>query len=202
MKKFTKIEKETSNPYLNLYHMEAMDREENAFDYYYVSRREEKNLRVVTKDLIPEGIVIYAVTKEKHPRLVLIREYRYPLGDYIYAMPAGLIDEGETPGAAAKREIREETGLNFEEYKEGKEYYRKPFFIAPGFSDEANCAVFGTVENQMQSQQCEVSDRIEVILADKEMVQKILMEEKVSLRGAYLMFLYLNDAGNGLSFLY
>lgn len=142
------------------------------------------------------------MTKEKHPRLVLIREYRYPLGDYIYAMPAGLIDEGETPGAAAKREIREETGLNFEEYKAGKEYYRKPFFIAPGFSDEANCAVFGTVENQMQSQQCEVSERIEVILADKEMVQKILMEEKVSLRGAYLMFLYLNDAGNGLSFLY
>ena len=34
------------------------------------------------------------------------------VGDYVYNFPAGLIDEGETPEVAAKRELKEETGLD------------------------------------------------------------------------------------------
>lgn len=42
--------------------------------------------------------------------VVLIKEYRYPVGDYIFATPAGLIDEGEEPKDAVARELMEETG--------------------------------------------------------------------------------------------
>lgn len=42
--------------------------------------------------------------------VVLVRQFRYPLGRHFIELPAGKIDEGEEPLAAAKRELREETG--------------------------------------------------------------------------------------------
>jgi ADP-ribose diphosphatase len=42
--------------------------------------------------------------------VVLIRQYRYPAGRHFYEMPAGKIDAGEEPLAAARRELREECG--------------------------------------------------------------------------------------------
>ncbi|MGO4331201.1 NUDIX hydrolase [Cupriavidus sp. 2TAF22] len=47
----------------------------------------------------------------KKGRVLLIREYRHGYGDVLIGLPGGLIDKGETPDAAAVRELREETGL-------------------------------------------------------------------------------------------
>ncbi len=202
MKKYYKnVEKQTDNPYLNLYRIEAVDSEEKEFGYYFASRRKEDNLRMQTQDDTPEGVLIYAVTEEASPRLVVIREYRYPIGDYIYALPAGLIDDGETAGEAAKRELLEETGYHFAEYTEGDACFRRPFYIAPGICDEANPTVFGTVKDMTEGQQCETQERIEVILADKDMVRNILRKEKVSMRGAYLMMLFLSTRDNAFDFI-
>lgn len=44
--------------------------------------------------------------------LVVIRQFRKPIDDYIYELPAGLIDPGETAEKAAIRELKEETGLD------------------------------------------------------------------------------------------
>jgi len=45
---------------------------------------------------------------------VIIEQYRPPIGKYIIELPAGLIDDGETPEEAAIRELREETGYKAE----------------------------------------------------------------------------------------
>ena len=202
VKRIGGVQKLTDNPHLNLYHIDAVDTGGRSFDYYFASRNEEKNLKLYTKALDPEGIVIYAVTREETPRLVMIREYRYPLDEEIYALPAGLVDAGETAGMAAVREMKEETGLDFEEYTGGEACFRKPFFMGPGLTDEASAAVFGTVKDAEGIQMCEASERIRVILADKEQVRRILREEKVSLRGAYLCMMFLQmDAGEPFRFL-
>ena len=201
MKKINHIEKLTNNRFLNLYHMDVNDTKGKPFNYYFVSRNDEEHLKIKTRKLDPEGIVIYAVTKEKQPRLVLIREYRYPLDDYIYALPAGLVDKDETPGEAAAREMLEETGYSFEEYTGGEAAFRRPFLMGPGFTDEASSAVFGYVELENCRPERESSEDIEVILADKEMVRQILSEEKVSLRGAYLMMQYLQMKEDEFAFL-
>lgn len=201
MKKINHIEKVTDNRFLNLYHMDVNDTKGKPFDYYFVSRNDTENLKIKTRKLDPEGIVIYAVTKEPQPRLVLIKEYRYPLDDYIYALPAGLVDTGETTGEAAAREMVEETGYAFTEYTGGAACFRRPFLMGPGFTDEASSAVFGYVDLEDCRPECESSEDIEVILADKEMVRHILAKEKVSLRGAYLMMQYLQMKEDAFAFL-
>ena len=56
----------------------------------------------------PGAAVIIAVTDEG--KLVMERQYRYPLGRDFLELPAGKIDSGEDPLETAKRELAEETG--------------------------------------------------------------------------------------------
>ncbi len=65
------------------------------------------------------------------PQLVLIRQYRYAAGGYLYEIPAGRLNAGETPSACATRELEEETG-----YRAGKMNHLFTMFTTPGFTDE------------------------------------------------------------------
>lgn len=190
----TSVEKLTENRFLNMYHLTFKDRKGGEGNYYYCTRNREENLKIYTHDMKPDGICIYAVTKEREPRLVLIREYRFPIDDVIYSLPAGLIDAGETPGQAAVREMEEETGLTFTEYTGGEAFCRRPFFLAPGFSDEPGCAIFGTVEGTPSRKDNESTEYIDIHLADKAEVRRILNEEKTSVRTAFLMWNYLSSS--------
>ena len=195
MGKIKTIEKQTDNPFLNMYHLTFLDRAGNDRDYYFCTRNKDENIKIRTHELTSEGICVYAVTKEEEPRLVMIKEYRCPIDEEVYTLPAGLIDPGETPGEAAKREVLEECGYSFSEYTGGADFYRRPFFLAPGFSDEPGSAVFGTVENLDGKPQNESSEWIEPMLCTKDEVRRILREEKMSVRAAFLCFLFLKSTG-------
>ena len=63
MSNYKKVKKQSDNPFLNLYKLDAVDREGKVFDYYFVSRRDEEHIKLKTKDNTPEGIVVYAAMK-------------------------------------------------------------------------------------------------------------------------------------------
>lgn len=65
------------------------------------------------------------------PQLLLIRQYRYAAGGFIYEIPAGRLDPGEDPADCARRELREETGCTAERVE-----YMYTMFTTPGFTDE------------------------------------------------------------------
>lgn len=65
------------------------------------------------------------------PDLLLLRQYRYAAGGYLYEIPAGRLDAGERPLECAHRELREETGCTAESMEE----MCAPF-MTPGFADE------------------------------------------------------------------
>jgi ADP-ribose pyrophosphatase len=73
--------------------------------------------------------VILAVDDKK--RVLLVRQYRLPVRDYLWELPAGRLDKGETPLQAAKRELKEETG-----YTAGKWTKLAAFFPSPGYVSE------------------------------------------------------------------
>jgi ADP-ribose pyrophosphatase len=90
-----------------------------------------------------EAVVIVPVLLGKgraRPRLVMLREYRAPVGDYIYAFPAGLGEPGESVESVARRELKEETGLDFVEVK----HVSPAVYSSAGLTDEAAVIVFVT----------------------------------------------------------
>lgn len=202
MKKYTKIHKLSNNRFLNLFKLDALTDSGRPFDYFFVSRRKEEDLKLLTKDISAEGVVIYPILKENPEKIVLIKQYRYPLGDYLYELPAGLIDAGETPEVSAIREMKEETGLLFEVYAGGNQAYRRPFFMGAGFTDESCNAIFGYASGTVSRKDLEDTESIQVLIVDKTEVARILKEEKVSLRAAYLLINFLHaDKDNPFAFL-
>lgn len=192
MKKYTKIHKLSDNRFLNLFKLDALTDSGRPFDYFFVSRRKADQIKLLTKELTAEGVVVYPVLKDAPEKIVMIRQYRYPLDEYLYELPAGLIDAGETPDEAAVREMKEETGLDFEVYTDGNEAYRRPFFMGAGFTDESCNAVFGYASGSISRDDMEDTESIQVLIVDKEEAARILKEERVSLRAAYLLMNFLH----------
>lgn len=77
----------------------------------------------------PKGAVaILPVTETGY---LLLRQYRYAIGQYIYEAPAGTMEDGEEPTETARRELIEEAGMA------AKTFIPKGFiYTTPGFTDE------------------------------------------------------------------
>ena len=71
--------------------------------------------------------VMLAVDKKK--RVLLVRQYRLPAEKYLWELPAGRLDPGETPLQAAKRELKEETGYKAKKWSKLTSYFASPGFV-------------------------------------------------------------------------
>ena len=188
MKKYTAVRKLTDNRFLNLYEMDALTNTGAPFNYYFASRNSEENLPLLTGKLCSNGIVIYPIWKKEPEKIVMLRQYRYPLDAWLYELPAGLIDEGETASEAAVREMKEETGLTFTPYEGGNPSFRRPVYLGAGLTDETSTSVFGYADGEISGRFRESTESIEVLVVDKKEAERILKEERISLRAAFLFF--------------
>ena len=112
------VEKLTDNRFVNLYHVDATSVHNTPVSYYVASRAKSvEELKLKTGKNTPDGVIIYSIYGEKRDKVVLIRQYRYALGGYIYEFPAGLVEAGEDFHQAAIREMKEETGLDLNRCK-------------------------------------------------------------------------------------
>ena len=178
-----KIEKKTGSRFLSYYEMEAIHRDGSISPYYMVSRNQDPTrLKAVTGGNPPDGVVIYGLYQDK---VVLVRQYRYPIGGFVYEFPAGLVEPGEDIQQAAIREMFEETGLTLTPVPSGG--YGRPFFTTVGMTDESCGTVFGRCQGTPTSCHQEDTEEIQVVLADREECRRILREEKVSIMCAYML---------------
>lgn len=201
-KNYSSVTKQTNNKFLNMYNMDAIARDGSHFNYYFATRREDGDLMCQTGILRSDAVVMYPICKEDPNKIILLRQYRYPIGDYIYELPAGLVDKGEEPNEAAIREIKEETGLLFTPVPDYNGYFTRPFIQSQGLCDECNTTIFGFAEGELSDKDEENSERIEAFKADKAFVKDILKNKLVSIRAAYLLTLFLNsDPKNPFKFL-
>lgn len=193
MGKINKVEKLTDCKHLNLYAVDATSVHNTPVSYYVASRAEEiENLKLRTKKNTPDGVIIYSLYGEKRDKVVLVRQYRYAIDDYIYEFPAGLVEENEDYKEAAIREMKEETGLEFCPIKVHPAY-EKPAFTSIGMTDESCSAVFGISTGSISQDYLEDTEEIEVVLADREEVKRILKEEHVAIMCSYMLMHFLHD---------
>lgn len=89
---------------------------------------------------------VVIVVEDGMGKLVLVRQMKYPVGKRLLEFPAGLVERGEDPLAAAKRELKEETGLSAESWESLGSLYpsagmtneQEYVFLARGLSEGAS----------------------------------------------------------------
>ncbi len=127
--------------------------------YYVASRRDVEDI-AATKDykehqkMVADGVSCFVVIAPKgaEHKLLLVREFRYPTGQFLLGVPAGIIDpedkQKEKPAVtAAIREIKEETGITIKE-GDSIELINPLVFSTPGLTDESNALVSAVIRRE------------------------------------------------------
>lgn len=109
----------------------------------------------------PGSVVVVPVTTAG--TVLMIQQYRYAVGEYLLELPAGLVDPGEAPLAAAGRELVEETG-----YRAGSLALLASAWVSPGYSQEETRIVLarGCVPVEHEADEDEPIELLHVPLAD------------------------------------
>jgi ADP-ribose pyrophosphatase len=87
---------------------------------------------VAERDVVTHPGAVAVLAMDDADRVLVIRQYRHPVGRSLWEIPAGLRDVAdETPWATARRELLEETGYRARDWRMLVDYYS-----SPGFSTE------------------------------------------------------------------
>jgi ADP-ribose pyrophosphatase len=85
----------------------------------------------IRRSIVRHGGSAVMLAVDARGRVLLVRQYRLPARDSLWELPAGRLDEGETPLKAARRELLEETGYRARRWKK-----LVSFFASPGYVSE------------------------------------------------------------------
>jgi len=85
----------------------------------------------VLREVVRHRGSVAAIPVDDEGRLVLVRQYRHPVGQALWEVPAGVLEKGESPEQAIRRELEEEVGR-----RAGHLERLATFHPTPGFCDE------------------------------------------------------------------
>lgn len=125
----------------------------------------------------PVDAVVLIMHDAAGERVLLNREYRMAVGNYVYNFPAGLIDPGEEPLESAKRELWEETGLTLSRVDDTI----RESYSAVGFANEKNICVVGVAEGEFAPSTSDVEE-IEAGWYTKAEIRELLKTEAFAAR--------------------
>jgi ADP-ribose pyrophosphatase len=139
---------------------------------FSVERREYRHAdgRVISRDVVvhPGAVTILPILDEE--RMVLIQNYRLPVGRELFELPAGTLDPQESPEQCARRELEEETG-----YRAGRIEPLCEFFTTPGICTE-RMWVFVAGDLTETQQQLQGNEQIRVAVTDISRVRQMLKD--------------------------
>lgn len=120
----------------------------------------------------PDWVNVIAITEEG--KFVMEKQYRHGLGKTCYEIAAGVIEKGETPLEAAKRELLEETGYEGGQWKEAMAISGNPSVT----SNISHCFIARGVR-KVSDQNLDSTEDLSVILMDKEQVWDLLVNDQI-----------------------
>ncbi len=135
------------------------------------------NGRVVYKEVVrhPGAVVVLPLIRTEDGRelVVMVRQYRYPVDEWIYELPAGTLERGEDPVRTASRELLEETG-----YRANKLVKLISFYTTPGISDEVMHA-FLAMDLVKEKQSLEEDELLTVEQVELERVLEMIKSNRI-----------------------
>jgi len=183
MMKTLSVQKLDKLKYLNSFNITYRTKSGASRDWELVSRDgiERLEAEIFHHKSFSDGAMI-AATNISKDCIVLVREYRVSAGKYIYSLPAGLSDEGESIEMAAVREFKEETGMDFEPIYTSKERY-----ASVGITNEKVNIVYGYYSGEPSGDYLSDNEDIDVIFVDKSKATQLLESEEVPIRTALVL---------------
>ena len=174
--KFLGIRKIHEGKFITRYDVDYVTAEGHAKTYEIISR----NSSIQTLEQLQNrqsNAVVMVLTDASGQRILVNREYRMAMAQWIYNFPAGLIDAGETPEQSARRELREETGLTLTRIDDVLDNS----YSAVGFANERNVTVFGTAAGEFKKS---TSDMEEIVPGwyTREEIKRLLRTEPFAAR--------------------
>ncbi len=140
-------------------------------------------VRRAGNDIVVHGPAVAIVAVGRDEQVTFVRQERAPVGGELLELPAGGLEGEETPLECARRELREETGLQGGEWVEAA-----TFFTTPGYSDEKMHLFIATGLEEGEAEP-EESEQIELVRVPRADVLSLLpeIEDAKTLAGLLLL---------------
>lgn len=165
------IKKLTDCRWINLFEVLYSRKTGKDRTWLMCSRKERPVADAAKSDIV---LIIATINSGGKEKLVVTKEFRVPVWDYEYGFPTGLIDEGETIEEAAKREMKEETGLDVVKI----DHISMPVYSSAGLTDESGHMVIARVEGEVSDKWLDDGEDIETLLLDAEEIKELLRSNK------------------------
>lgn len=129
--------------YMHMYERFYMASNGERKPYEMISRNDHIPFHVSKTEITPQAI---CMAMHNNNKILLLKEYRMAVGQWVYNFPCGLIDDGETVEEASARELNEETGLSLDSITD----ILPAHYTAVGFSDETVSFITGTASGEFK----------------------------------------------------
>lgn len=187
--KLTQIKQLTNEKYLNLYSLTYKEETGKEINWTIASRFKKDKLTCISKETMPNAVsIVPTINIDNEPALIITKEFRFPINDYVYSFPAGLIEENEDAIAASKREINEEIGAT----KLGNIKVLGTSYNSEGMSDESATTVEVEVL-ELGEQHLQDSEDIKYEIVKIKDLENYLINKKISVRLQFLALYYINQ---------
>ncbi|MGE5190869.1 MAG: NUDIX hydrolase [Deltaproteobacteria bacterium] len=162
------LQKLTNLRWLNLFEVEYEHESGQRARWQFVSRKPAPVLTGAPTQ--PDAVFIVPILKTPQGnRLVVLKEFRVPLGGCEYTCPAGLLEPGETIETTVRRELAEETGLELTRIFAAS----PPVIASAGMSDESAVVVFVECSGTPSTAGLDGTEEIEVLVLDFEQLRAL-----------------------------
>ena len=176
--KVTKLKALAETEFLSLYEAEYENKVGHMRTWTVATRKDNETLEkqfFEHKEDTADGVIIaaYHINEKK---LVIIKQFRIPLNDYVYELTAGLIDPGEDAKSTIGRELMEETGLEIVDIIDNKGIDK--VYVSAGMTDESLALVYCTCKGIISDKYLEEDECIEAILVSKEEASELIKSDE------------------------
>lgn len=134
---------------------------------------------------LPTSVCALALTENNE--VILVEQYRQPIGETLIEIPGGFVDESESPDTAISRELLEETGYKFSDY-----YFLGRVAANPGVLNNYTDLYLATGGKKVASQKLDHNEEILIKLLPLDEVRRMLQknEFKQALHVACLFYAF------------